>query len=535
MVTIYPDGPSKLFVVDDEKVIRDTIRAILEREGYEVIEFATAEDAIASLGKGNVDLVLTDMHFEKSEKSGLDLVNAINEIDDTVPVILVTGFPSINTAVEAIKRGAVDYLTKPFERDRLIYLVSKALQERRLRRENQRLQAEVNKAAVIEKLNRELDDRIDELTRINRIQEELNEFVDTDALFERIVRLSAEVTGAERVSLMLLDQTRRYMRIRSAIGLPSDVIQSTRIRLGEGMAGQVAQAGRLVRTTENNVTVTSSGMMSEDRYATSSWLSIPLRVGEEIFGVINLTEKLDGTEFTLRDEHVMTALTEKAGIKLENQALYEGIYSNLVDTLNSLVTTLEAKDPYTRDHSQRVTDYAVDLARYIGLDEDQLEILSFAGMLHDIGKIGVRDEILTKNGRLTDEEFGQIQLHPNIGVKIVEPLGLIEDEISIIRHHHERFDGRGYPDKLGGTDIPLLSRIVAVTDAFDAMTTTRSYRNALPVATAMNELRRCKGAQFDPQLAEAMLDALAEGKINLDGIDPTSESQVEMESADSSG
>lgn len=528
MVTRIPTVPvksptkGKLLVVDDEQVIRDTIEAILRHEKYECVTLPSPERAMDVVRDENIDLVLTDMHFEGSRSSGLDLINRIIQLDETIPVILVTGFPSINTAVEAMKRGAVDYLTKPFERERLLYLVAKALQERRLRQENQRLQAEVNKAAVIEKLNRELNSRIDELTRINKISEGLNDFLDTNALFEKIVQLSAEVTGGQRISVMLLDRSRHFLKIRASMGLPTDIVQNTVSSVHEGIAGLVIKRSRPVRANEATIgSIIGKQRFGQGQYRSNSWLSLPLRVGEDIFGVINLTDKLDGSEFTHADEQIMSVLAEKAGIKLENQALYEGIYSNLIDTLNSLVTTLEAKDPYTRDHSQRVTDYSVELGRYVGLEGDQLEMLGFAGILHDIGKIGVRDEILTKNGRLTDDEYRQIKHHPAIGVKIVEPLGLVEEERSIIRHHHERYDGRGYPDGLAGEDIPLLSRIVCITDAFDAMTTTRSYRNALSVESAVAEIKRCAGSQFDPNLAQAMLDGLRDGAIPM----PTPQSE----------
>jgi putative nucleotidyltransferase with HDIG domain len=229
--------------------------------------------------------------------------------------------------------------------------------------------------------------------------------------------------------------------------------------------------------------------------------------------VLNLTDKLGRENFTPKDEQIMAILLEKAGAKLENQALYEGIYANLVDTLNTLVTTIEAKDPYTRDHSLRVTNYALGLAEMLGLDQQEREMIDFAGTLHDIGKIGVHDEILSKTGRLTKAEYEAIKEHPLIGERIVEPLGLSPLERAIVRNHHERFDGRGYPDRLGGEDIPLLARIVAVADAFDAMTTTRSYRQALSATVALEEVKRERGKQFDPVVAEALLEATASGRI----------------------
>ncbi len=503
-----------ILVVDDDPDCRLIMQEILRHEGHTCTCLASGAEARDAFDAGQFDLMITDLYLQDASCSGLELIDYVTRRDETIPVILVTGYPSIPRAVDAMRRGAVDFIAKPFDHDFLLHQVHKALQERRLRRENQRLLAEVNKAAVIEKLNRELDRRVDELTRLFAISEGLNQFMPTDGLFHRIAYLAGEVTGAQRVSVMVFDRSRQYLKIRSAIGLPHEIVEKTVQPVGRGVAGHVAATGKPLHVIDRMIDLC---LRVEDArevaYRSGSWIAVPLRIGQQVFGVINVTDKVDGSDFTESDRHIMESLAEKAGGKLENQALYEGIYSNLVDTLTSLVTTIEAKDPYTREHSQRVTDYAITLARAMGLSQDQVEMLNFAGMLHDIGKIGVRDGILTKAGRLSDEEYCQIKLHPEIGERIVEPLGLAPMEKAIIRHHHERFDGRGYPDRLAGDQIPLLARIVAVTDAFDAMTTTRSYRNALPVETAVEEMKRCAGSQFDPEIVRHWLELVEEGII----------------------
>lgn len=507
-----------VLVVDDEPDIHGTLKDILEFEGYRCLCAESIHEAAELLAHQAVDLVLTDLCLKSETSTGMELIDYTRRFDETIPVILVTGFPSISRAVEAMKRGAVDFLTKPFDRDLLLHQVAKALQERALRMENRRLQAEVNKTAVIEKLNRELHERIGQLTLLYTISEGLNEFMDTPALFDRIAELAQKITRSQRVSVMVLDRSRRFLRIRSSIGVPESIVSVATVRVGEGIAGRVVESGRSIRVTEWIGEREWTSRREDSReYQTHSWLSMPLFVGREIFGVINVTDKVDGSAFTREDEQIMQALVEKAGSKLENQALYEGIYANLVDTLTSLVSTLEAKDPYTRQHSQRVTEYAMGLAEYMNLSRDQIEMINFAGMLHDIGKIGIRDGILTKTARLTDEEFDQIKQHPLIGETIVEPLGLLPEERAIVRNHHERWDGRGYPDGLAGEEIPLLARVLAVTDAFDAMTTTRSYRQAMSLESAMAEMRRCMGTQFDPNICAMWIEAVEKGVILLDG------------------
>ena len=514
LASIKTSLKGSVLIVDDDPDICATVQIILEYDGYTCQGVGTSSRALEMLHSHSFDLVLTDMYLQGSTCSGLELIDMIMKYDDSIPVILITGYPSINRAVDAMKRGAVDFLVKPFDRDLLLHQVTKAIQERQLRMENRRLQAEANKTAVIEKLNRELNNRINELTRLYAISEGLNNFMDSTALFNKIAELAAQVTSAQRVSVMLLDRSRRFLKIRSAIGIPDDVVANTLQPIGRGIAGKVAQTGKVIRMTQRVLDYKPVPNQSKPTfYRSNSWLSLPLLIGQEVFGVINLTDKCDWSDFTREDEQIMLTMVEKAGIKLENQALYEGIYSNLIDTLNALVTSIEAKDPYTHEHSQRVTEYAMNLARFMGLGTDEIEMLNFAGMLHDIGKIGVRDDLLTRNGKLTEEEYDTIKLHPIVGERIVKPLGLVREEQAIIRHHHERYDGKGYPDGLVGEGIPLLARIVTVADSFDAMTTTRSYRRALPVESALDEMTRCSGTQFDPKIAEAMIAGVRQGII----------------------
>jgi len=170
--------------------------------------------------------------------------------------------------------------------------------------------------------------------------------------------------------------------------------------------------------------------------------------------------------------------------------------------------SVDAKDNYTRGHSDRVSEYAVLIGKKLGLSKEDLQILKIGGLFHDIGKIGIPDKILLKEGKLTDEEYSEIKRHPSIGAHIIENSTIFEEMIPIVKHHHERFDGFGYPEKLKGEAIPLMARIVAVADTFDAMTSRRSYRDSLPLNIVKDEFERCKGSQFDSNIADAFLDIL---------------------------
>lgn len=179
-----------------------------------------------------------------------------------------------------------------------------------------------------------------------------------------------------------------------------------------------------------------------------------------------------------------------------------------LDTIGILRQTVEAKDPYTRGHSDRVSEFAVLIGTKMGLDEKTIHILKIGGLFHDIGKIGIPDSILLKESKLSDDEYSQIKNHPTIGAHILGNATVFQDIIPIVKYHHERYDGRGYPSQLAGTDIPLIARITAVADAFDAMTSKRTYRDSLPMEKVISEFQRCRGTQFDPELTDVFLDIL---------------------------
>ncbi len=176
-----------------------------------------------------------------------------------------------------------------------------------------------------------------------------------------------------------------------------------------------------------------------------------------------------------------------------------------LETVKTLALAVEAKDPYTRGHSERVAEVAVQLARSMNLVGEDLELLRIGALLHDVGKIGVPEAVLLKKGKLSNDEFDIIKKHPAAGEKIIKPIGFLADILPVVLHHHERFDGCGYPKGLGGEDFPLFARIVQVADTFDAMTSNRPYRDPMPIEEVIKEFHRCSGSQFDPRITEVFL------------------------------
>lgn len=234
-------------------------------------------------------------------------------------------------------------------------------------------------------------------------------------------------------------------------------------------------------------------------------LLAPLNINREVVVILGLAGKAGAAEMTNDALTLLLNLTAKAALKLENIALSENIFLSIIGALNSLLNALDARDTYTKDHSHRVTQYAVQIARAMHCPQDVLDSISFAGPLHDIGKIGVRDDILLKQGSFTMEEREIMKSHVVRGEEILRPLNLLNSERAVVLYHHERWDGQGYPRGLAGCEIPLVARIFSVADTFDAMTSTRPYRQALGLDVARDEIVRCKGSQFDPDVVEAFL------------------------------
>jgi putative nucleotidyltransferase with HDIG domain len=217
---------------------------------------------------------------------------------------------------------------------------------------------------------------------------------------------------------------------------------------------------------------------------------------------------------------MLETLASQAAIAIENARLFEDTQRIYYETLKSLARALEARDDYTRGHSERVADLSLAIAQDLGLDDEQLHLIYNSALLHDIGKIGVRDAILLKPRKLTEQEMAVIRKHPTFGNAILGPLKFLGEVSELVKHHHERWDGTGYPSGLKGEAIPLASRIIAVADTYDAMTSTRPYRAAIPHQDAIDEIRREAGSQLDPTVVEAFLrvverrmgDAVGSGK-----------------------
>jgi putative nucleotidyltransferase with HDIG domain len=242
---------------------------------------------------------------------------------------------------------------------------------------------------------------------------------------------------------------------------------------------------------------------------------VPVKSKEKIIGVLQGINKNEGI-FDADDMELMKSIADQVAIAIENARLYAELRETFFATTQALAEMIELRDPYTGGHTKRVMNYSMIIGRYMWMDKSQFEKLRLAAILHDIGKIGVRDAILLKQGGLNDEEFDKMKMHAHYGAEILGRIKQLKDVIPGVKDHHERVDGRGYPDGLRADAIPLSARIISVADTFDAMTTDRPYRKGLSLEKAFEELRKGAGTQFDPAVVDAFFTAWQEGELTLE-------------------
>ncbi|MCX6356951.1 MAG: GAF domain-containing protein, partial [Candidatus Aureabacteria bacterium] len=356
-----------------------------------------------------------------------------------------------------------------------------------------------------------------ELLALSEVSKLIVSKVDLDTLLDQVLKSSLSITGARRGSVMLLDGHTKELTIRSARGLSPTIVRQTRIRLGEGVAGRVAREGKPLLISDINrdrrITRRSGARYQTPSFISVPLVSLPLKVHGCVVGVINLSDKKGAGAFTERDLCMVSVFAGQAAVAIENARLFDLLRRSYMNTIQALVGALETKDKVTRDHSERVARFAVGMARELGLSRDKVEGLRMAAFLHDIGKLGIDIDILAKPGKLTKEEWKIVRRHPDASAKIIEGIQFIWDIIPFVRYHHERMDGRGFPRRLKGKQIPMGARILAVADAFEAMTAERPYKRARSKAAALRELQSLAGRRYDRRVVRALVRAL--GKRSL--------------------
>jgi response regulator RpfG family c-di-GMP phosphodiesterase len=480
-VTLPHDERARVLIVDDEKFIRDILADFLGMEGYHV---RTAEDGAAALNELNhahYDLIISDLKMPRM--GGIELLEAIGSAAPNALTVIMTGFGTVETAIDAMKRGAYDYILKPFKVEEVIHVVQRGLEKQRLSAENLRLKEALSLYKVSEAIAASLS--LDEVlatvgdTGLHEIQGDLvSTWLDDGegGYFERQRLVQPRAMGVSG----------DYGKLD-----PTAFVQHFAL---DPMLLEHGQKGTRFFGTQPAVSLVSL-------------LSVPLRIKQRLVGFIAVASFTKTKRFDEGQRKLLAIVGSRAAAAIENARLYEDLRATFQQTIQGLAKAIDKMDRYTAGHSDRVATYAMYLATRLGLPPDTIEIVRQSALMHDIGKIGCVMN-LNKPGKLTQDEYEVFKKHPGYGRDILDPIKFLHPLIPGVHLHHERWDGRGYPLGLKGNDVPLIARIIAVADTYDAMTSDRAYRRALPHEVAVNEIERCASTQFDPEVADSFVSGL---------------------------
>ena len=513
-----------ILFVDDEESILNVSSEFFRRQGYQIRTAGNGAEAMEIIKKEKVDCCFTDINMPVMD--GLDLAENIRLHDNTMPVIVMTGYPSLENTIQTIKNGVVDFLIKPVNLKQMELCMQRVLRQRSLFIENFLLKEEVQGKERIEKLNQELLYKVDELNILNKILGSFTTMGSSADVFKRAVDVALEITQADHTMFHVINEAvKQPFEVASAGALATQVHaenkQTTQslqpITTGALPAADPSSLLSLIMEVVSDEIPLLISQNNGVRGLPTELLSVmlvPLKIRDKVFGVLTAGIQEGANRFSEKDLYYLSFMAQSAAQSIENLALYENIYENLFATLYAFVNAVEARDLYTRQHSSRVTGISLIIGKQLNCTTEELDILNFAGHLHDIGKIGIRDDILLKPDRLSEEEFENIKQHPAIGANILKQLGMWEKERQIIRCHHERFDGTGYPDGLKGEQIPLLARILSVADVYDAMASDRAYRKRMEESIILKVIHEGSGSQFDPDVVAAFDAAYSRGIIS---------------------
>jgi HD-GYP domain-containing protein (c-di-GMP phosphodiesterase class II) len=354
-------------------------------------------------------------------------------------------------------------------------------------------------------------ERLNLLLQLGRI---LNSTLDHREVRRRAMEAATHLMKAEVGSLLLLDGKRDHLYFEVALGEKEETVKTVTLKVGEGIAGWVAKNGEplLVNAPDTDPRF-FRGVDGKTGYKTRNIICVPVKTKGTVVGVLEAMNKKGTGGFNREDLSLFASLADLVAIALDNARLYQELEEMFIQTAESLSDAIEKRDPYTGGHTRRVTTYSLAIARHLCLRPDETKWLRFASVLHDVGKIGIEDRILRKEEPLSREEFNIIKHHSNIGAEIITHVRHLREIVPGVKYHHEQIDGRGYPEGLKGAEMPILAKIVAVADTYDAMTTDRPYRKARTKETAIEELKKCSGTQFDKDVVEAFIQACQNGEI----------------------
>ncbi len=328
-------------------------------------------------------------------------------------------------------------------------------------------------------------------------------------MLEQVIMMTQQALNSEATLVLLIGDSGQELYFEAATGPVGKSLRQIKLSAQYGIGGQAVRTGKPLIVNDVGRSTNFHQVIDDTTgLSTKSLICAPLSVNRKIIGVIEVINKRDGGVFDEQDMKAVVSVATTAAMAIDNTMLQQTLVEAYKNTITTLAAAIDVKDPYTRGHSERVMEYALKAGLSLSISSDEAEVLEYAGILHDVGKITIDSSILSKPGPLTAKEWEIIHTHPSIGAELLREIPFLEDAAGLVLSHHERYDGAGYPNGLKGENIPLGARLLAVADAFDTMTTDRSYRSALSIDKAIKELNDRAGSQFCPIAVKAFLAGL---------------------------
>jgi len=501
-----------ILIAEADPTVRRIMAEVVNSLGPACQTAANGRDALNLIRKKDFDIVIAGLDLPETD--GLSLMSEIKQLKGEASFVIISGYDQEYSYERIIGAGAHCFIKKP-------------LTTMELGRKLKRIFGEWELAADNRRLLRKQTELTERLTALLDLSADLTSELDFDRLFPLIIGKVTEAMAAERTSLYVIDWETRELWTKVA-----EQVGEIRVPLGQGISGRVSQTGQGLNVADAwQLPYFNRKYDEKHNFRTKSVLCLPItnRVGERI-GVIQVINKKGRDRFDQDDETFLKGLTYQVGIALENALLHEELKLSFDRSISTLSATVDARHPLTAGHSQRVTEYSLLIARDMGQGEEELEVLKYAALLHDIGKIGIRDEVLLKNGSFTPEERAEMNTHPTKTRLILDNFHFprrLREVPKIAAHHHEKYNGQGYPDGLKDEGIPLGSRIMAVADVFDALTSRRDYPkytatetfncDPMPLPKAISIMESEAGNHFDPKAVAAFLNILPQALLLFRG------------------
>ncbi|MBN1165347.1 MAG: response regulator [Candidatus Krumholzibacteriota bacterium] len=506
-----------VLVVDDDPNVVEIITESLKNRGYVTESSYNGEDALKKFDWFKPDLVILDVLLPRLD--GFKVCDEIRsrDIHRDVPVIMISGNAIPDTMMEGFKSGAQDYIKKPFSVKEVLAKVdsflSQASGRKNLRAQNELLEGEIQKGQEdYKRINRVLKKKVLDMRALFDLSQDLNRLQDPEEVMHIFFLTIIGQFGSSPVALFSATGSHEdYLTYSGGKGIQDSILSAFRLSRSVGLAKYILRNQEVLFLGSDRL---EGDVKREADFMRNLGFShcCPLVVKSDLTGIVFIGGKINKQKYSKNELELIKSICTSATTGLENARLYAQLQETYLSTIKVLVSTIEAKDSYTRGHTERVGRYANLLAEEIGLDKKSREIVSFGAALHDIGKLGVYENILNKPGELTDHEWEIVRSHPEVGANIIKNMKFLESACDLVRHHHERLDGKGYPDGLKGDEISLGARIVAVADSFDAITSDRPYRKAHSYAEAIEQLRT-KTEKFDQDIVQKLVRLIETGRI----------------------